>query len=292
MTDQLDLNLLRVFEALLEEESVTRTAHRLNLSQAAVSAALGRLRKSYGDILFFRAGHGMAPTVRALELAPDIRRAMDAIRATLGGSISERRHVILGMSDDIEMAFGSRLIASFSNDLPMVVPVFRQSHSEIAAELLRERTIDFALGSGGLMARGLHRILLGTSVYLSIARKDGEHGVIDLDQFCDRPHLLISAGGMSGIVDTALAALGRSRSVVASSTHFSAVPFLLEGDMIATIPAHAARAIARVADLHVFEPPVELGSYPLELSARSTDLRDPLKAQSMDVIRRAFTPAE
>lgn len=288
MDTSLDLNLLRVFEILLEEESATRAAIRLDVTQAAVSASLARLRKVYGDPLFERNGKGLSPTPRALALAPVIRRAMDAVRASLPAEAG-RRHVLIGLSDDIEMAYGAAIITRLRRDVPDVVAVLRPSHSAIAAELLADRQIDIAIGSGGLNARGLLRHSLGTSGYLGVMRASSETvPPIDLDAFCARPHLQISAGGLAGSLDTALAAVGRSRKVAGASTHVSAVPFLLKGGMITTIPAHAARAVAALGGFATFTPPVDMPAYPLELATRSTNTRDDTLKACVTSIRSVF----
>jgi LysR family transcriptional activator of mexEF-oprN operon len=75
-----DLNLLKVFEALYEESSASRAALRLGVSQSAVSASLRRLRDVYGDALFMRTGRGLAPTLRANQLRPVIGEALAKCR--------------------------------------------------------------------------------------------------------------------------------------------------------------------------------------------------------------------
>ena len=83
-----DLNLMRIFAALIDEGSVTRAAHRLGMTQPAVSGALTRLRALIGDPLFVRERYGMRPTEKALALAPAITRALagidDAVLAAQG----------------------------------------------------------------------------------------------------------------------------------------------------------------------------------------------------------------
>src|SRR4051812_16359465 len=76
----LDLNGLRVFDALMQQGSVTRAGQALGLSQPAVSAALAKLRVQLGDALFLRTGRGVRPTPRAVELAGPVRRVLDVVR--------------------------------------------------------------------------------------------------------------------------------------------------------------------------------------------------------------------
>lgn len=82
----LDLNLLRVFQALLEEQSATRAGERLGLTQSAVSHALGRLRASLGNDLFERGASGLQATPRALEMAPAIRAALKMLEDAVSPS--------------------------------------------------------------------------------------------------------------------------------------------------------------------------------------------------------------
>src|SRR5690242_11979725 len=79
----IDLNLLRIFDVLLEERSVTRAGSRLGLSQSAVSHALNRLRHSLGDELFARGPSGMEPTPRALQMGPQVRAAIAQLQSAL-----------------------------------------------------------------------------------------------------------------------------------------------------------------------------------------------------------------
>jgi DNA-binding transcriptional LysR family regulator len=76
---RIDLNLLTVLAALLDEESVSRAGKRIGLSQPAVSAALGRLRTVFGDELFIRTSHGLVPTQKAETLKPEVKAAVDQI---------------------------------------------------------------------------------------------------------------------------------------------------------------------------------------------------------------------
>lgn len=110
-----DLNLLKVFEALHEESSASRAALRLGVTQSAVSAALRRLREVYGDQLFVRTGRGLAPTLKANQLKPVVSDALNKCRQSLAmvdpaASDYQGRSVTVGLSDDFEIAYGRRLI--------------------------------------------------------------------------------------------------------------------------------------------------------------------------------------
>lgn len=278
-----DLNLLKVFEALHEEGGASRASLRLGLTQSAVSAALGRLRVIYQDPLFQRTGRGLTPTRRANELKPLISEALNRCRQSLAivasGSTYHGRTVTIGLSDDYEIAIGRILMEHVANHAPGIRLVFRQTHSQIAGEMLMNRTLDLAISSGGFSSRTLGRQVLGAGGYACLVNiLLGKPVVLELslDEYVDRKHLLISSGGFAGIVDEALIAVGRERHFAASTTHFAAVPFLLRGeDMVATLPTHAANAIAQLGSLHVIPCPLVLPGYSIELGWRTDALRDP-----------------
>jgi len=280
--DSVDLNLLKVLQALHEEGTAGRAAIRLGVTQSAVSAALGRLRALYGDPLFERTGRGLRPTPKAEELRPLIADALQKLRQSLalaqpGGASLAGRTVVLGLSDDHEMALGRRLIDRLQQAAPGLRLVLRQTHSGLAADMLMDRRIDLSLGAGTGSSRTLTRQVLGTGRYACVMDlAQAPPGHLGLDEYLRRPHLLISSGGFVGVVDEALAALGHSRRIEASTTHFAALPHLLRGSTaLATLPEHAARALAALGTLVCVPCPIELPRYAIELAWRSGSLRDP-----------------
>src|SRR6185436_16293833 len=104
LRDAPDLNLLLVFEAMFRHGSVTRAAAQIGLTQSAMSSALGRLRKQFGDPLFVNTRSGMLPTPRALELAPPLTEALAIVRGAVGSRAvfeprSSTRNLRVYMSD-------------------------------------------------------------------------------------------------------------------------------------------------------------------------------------------------
>lgn len=278
-----DLNILKVFEALHEEGSATRAALRLGLTQSAISASLGRLRRVYGDPLFTRTGRGLAPTLRAHELKPLISEGLGKCRQSLSiaparGSSYHGRAITIGLSDDFELALGRRLIDAVAAQAPGLRLAFRQTHSQIVSEMLIGRAIDIAITSGGLASSALSRETLGEGRYACLADPEfipSPRWRLSLSEYVRRDHVLISSGGFIGVVDEALAALGRQRRVVASTTHFAALPYLLKhSDAIATMPRHAAQAIAAQTGLRLLACPVAMPRYAVELGWRTDTLRD------------------
>ncbi|SOE90544.1 transcriptional regulator, LysR family [Burkholderia sp. YR290] len=297
----LDLNLLKVFEALYEEGGAGRAAIRLELTQSAVSSALRRLRGVYGDSLFTRTGRGLAPTARADELKPVIAEALDRCRQSLAMTAGDTgdyrgRSVSLGMSDDFEMAVGHRVMDAVAKRAPGLRVIFRQTHSHIVADALLNRQIDLAIASGGFTSRGLSRQTLGEGNYACLVDPESlldQQGKLTLDEYVARPHILVSSGGVVGIVDEALANVGRRRQICASTTHFAALPYFLHGsDAIATIPAHAAAAISRLTALRLLPCPLALPHYPIELGWRTVRMRDSAVAAVHHAIVESFDNAD
>ncbi|PIB63841.1 LysR family transcriptional regulator [Pseudomonas sp. 2995-3] len=295
---QVDLNLLKTFEALHDESSASRAALRLGVTQSAISAGLRRLRDVYGDPLFVRTGRGLAPTLRANQLKPVISEALDRCRQSLAminpaNPNYQGRSVVLGMSDDFEIAHGRRLMAEIARRAPNLRVIFRQTHSQIVAGALLERSLDLAITAGGFAERRLSRHVLGEGDYRCLvdphSLAPGQDG-ISLEEFVAREHVLVSSGGFIGITDEGLAAKGLSRQVCASTSHFAGLPFLLKGSAaVATIPGHAAEAIAQMTGLRVLTCPLALPRYPVELGWRTQAQLDPLLLKVREAIVASFT---
>ncbi len=294
----IDLNLLKVFEALHDESSASRAALRLGVTQSAVSAALRRLREVYGDQLFVRTGRGLAPTLQANQLKPVISDALNKCRQSLAmldpaANQYEGRSVAIGLSDDFEIAYGRRLIEEIALRAPKLRLIFRQTHSQIVARALMERSIDLAITAGGFAERLLSRQVLGEGGYACLvdpASLAPGQQQIALQEFVEREHILVSSGGFIGITDEGLAAVGLSRRVCASTTHFAALPFLLKGSQaVATIPAHAAASIAALSGLALLPCPLALPRYPVELGWRTSTQIDPVLVKVREAIAATFS---
>lgn len=293
-----DLNLLKIFEALYDEGSASRAATRLGVTQSAVSAALRRLRTLYGDALFQRTGRGLAPTLLAQQLQPIVSEALNKMRQSLALVSTttrsfEGRSVTIGLSDDFEIAIGSRLMALAADRVPGLRLIFRQTHSQVVADALAGRSLDLAISSGGLARSGLSRLLLGSAGYACVV--DPAHWTtagLDIERFVATEHILVSSGGFVGLVDEALAERGVSRRVLAATTHFAALPHLLKGTRaIATIPEHAAASIANMTGLRALPCPLPLPQFPIELGWRTYDANDAVLTAIRQLITDCFDSA-
>ena len=277
-----DLNLLRVFDALMRERSVTRAGELIGLSQPAVSNALSRLRHHFADELFVRRGHDMVPTPRAETLAETIQKALSEIEGAVAEGETFRpeeleRVFTLGGADFFSMLLMPRLHARVFQVAPgMTLRMIENATGDVET-MLRDSVIDMALEIDQQgHADWVSSAPLMQSTFLVVAARDHpairEAGVtpgdaLPLDLFCDLPHALRSVdGSLSGVVDAALAKAGRKRRVALALPHFHAVAVAVSGsELIATLPNQTAKDAALGLGLAVYRPPVDVPPQKLRL---------------------------
>jgi LysR family transcriptional activator of mexEF-oprN operon len=270
---QFDLNLLRVFEAVYLERSVTRAARRLHLTQSAVSNALTRLRAAFGDELFMRSANGVEPTALAEELYGPIGSALEGVRAAITLNLpfepsSARTSFTLGMSDHAELVLGPLLIARVAREAPGVELTIRHCDKGTVFDLLDGGAIQIAAGILPEAPARMTRILLPRDFLVTLMRHDHPAAgrVFDLDCFLAYPHLLVSAtAGRVGAVDRALTEIGRQRDLKAVVSHLLvAGPILQQSDLLCTMPDQVARSLADAFGL--VARPVPLTLPPVRMS--------------------------
>ncbi|WP_157217081.1 LysR family transcriptional regulator [Flavisphingomonas formosensis] len=146
----LDLNLLRIFDTLMEQRNATRAAERLSLTQSAISHALGRLRRQLDDPLFVRSPHGLQPTARAIEIAGGVREGLVRLQNALAPSLFDPAHAVRRFTLSAGTYFCSLLVPPLVERLRTTAPgislrVFPISDDLVAA--LDGNAIDIALGA-------------------------------------------------------------------------------------------------------------------------------------------------
>jgi DNA-binding transcriptional LysR family regulator len=266
MAKKLDLNLLQTLEALLAERNVTRAAVRLHTTQPALSAQLARLRSMFGDPLFIPGSRGMTPTPRALELQPQITQLMASLRAVVHPThfdpASSEETILIAATDSTQFLLAS-MLAEFHQDAPFLrigaMPVMRLSKPEIE-RLLATGQLDIVIGLSILFPDDLRVREISQDDYVCVMRLDHpfKKPVLSINDFCSLEHIFMSplGGEFSGDVDTALAELGRERTVVASVPSALVATRILEtSDFVAVFPSALARREAHL-----------LKSYPLPVS--------------------------
>lgn len=253
----LDLNLLRVFDAVMEERNLTRAAAGLAMTQPAVSNALRRLRDALHDELFVRAGYGVQPSPRALELWPAVRVALDGLRAVIQppefDAAASRETFVLAMADATAALLMAPLVRQLEAQAPGLSLRVRPLLTRDPREMLVRGELDLAVGHfpAAIAAIGMASMQEGApgqidhqrlydSTYVCVMRADHPLGAVnlDLDRYCSARHLLVSFSGRPfGFVDEALAAIGRRRRVVLTvNQFFTAGQVVAETDLLTVVP--------------------------------------------------------
>jgi DNA-binding transcriptional LysR family regulator len=278
----LDLNLLRVFDALYEERNVTRAAHRLGLTQSAVSHALNRLRFTLGDELFVRGPAGMRATPRAAEVGPRIREGLLLLGAALAPGVftpaeTERIFSIAAGAYTCTVLL-PKVIGEIRRQAPKAEVRIRGAGLGLAEELDSGRA-DVAIGSFTAIPDRFDSLPLMQERMVWAMHKD--HPLADapltLDRLCTLPHVVLALGEDGHVVDGAVADSGLERRVIwddggvirkacqerglppppiyyAPDAH-AALAFVGRSDLGALLPRRLLDAYATLFNLVVFEPP-------------------------------------
>jgi DNA-binding transcriptional LysR family regulator len=289
----IDLNLLRVFDALVEERSVTRAGERLGLSQSAISHALNRLRYVIDDELFVRVSDGMRPTPRAAEIAPRLREGLLQLQLALAPAefIPDRteRRFTIACGEYVGTVLMPAFIAGVRALAPNAELRIRPSNMGVAEALLAGR-IDLAIGSFRRVPEQFvsEPLFQETRVWVLGADRPAAHAPLTLERLASLSHLIISATGEDeqavngyvtdhglerlvtrsevGLLQGALAAHGLHRVIGLTTPHFlAALAVVSQSDMAAPLPRRLAAAFAGQYRLRLFDPPYT--SPPFEIMA-------------------------
>jgi len=240
-----DLNLLVTLDALLAEGSVAGAARRLRLSPSAMSRALARLREVTGDPLLVRAGRGLVPSPRALELrervGPLVQDAQAALRPAKKLQLKKLdRWFTLRTSEGFVENFGAPLLAHIRHEAPGVRLRFMPKLDKDSA-LLRDGTVDLETGVvGQSIGPEVRTQALFRDRFVGVVRKGHRlcKGTITPARYAAERHVCISRRGVDkGLVDEALASLGLKRELAAAVGGFSAALALARAsDLVASVP--------------------------------------------------------
>lgn len=280
-----DLNLLKVFDAVMGERSLTRAAHQLALTQPAISNALRRLRDAVGDELLVRKGRGLEPTPRALELWPAVRSVLERLQDTLTPTAFDpaqaRTTFVLTLADSTAAELMPPLVDAIAQQAPgvslRVVPLTTRD----PRKLLQDGHADLAIGNFPSVLADLgeraaadgavpflhHRLFVGD--YVCVMRPDhplaGE--ALTLENFCAARHMLVSFSGRAyGFVDEALASLQKSRRVVLTvNQFFTAGRVVINSDLLTVLPRHFVGVTGFADQLVVRELPFRVA--PIQIDA-------------------------
>ncbi len=259
--------------AAMAERSLTRAARNLALTQPAVSNALRRLRETLGDELVQRSGQGMTPTPCALSIWPAVREALQQLQEALAPSTFEPATAtttfVLTMADATAAELMPGLIDILEREARGVAMRVVPLTTRDPRRLLDEQAVDLAVGYfppvlADLTARaqageavGFSHVRLYDGEYVCVMRKGHPlaKGTLTLDRFCAARHMLVSFSGRPyGVIDEALASLGRQRQVVLTvNQFFTAGRVAANSNLLTVLPRHFVRVIG-IADQLVLRP--------------------------------------
>lgn len=267
-----DFNLLLTLDAVLSEGSVARAAQRLRLSPSAMSRALARLRETTGDPLLVRAGRGLVPTPRAIELREQVRQLVQDVQSVLRPS--ERfnlkqlvRTFTMRTREGFVENFGPDLIARVSEEAPGVRLCFMEKPDKESTPL-RDGAVDLETGVVGkatgpeIRAQALFR-----DRFIGVVQMEHElsHGEITPSRYAGGRHISVSRRGLDrGPIDEALMSLGLEREIVTIVSSFStALTLARTSNLVASVPERQTENLR--TGMYSFALPVTLPEITISL---------------------------
>ena len=267
-----DLNLLVTLDVLLAEGSVARAALRLHLSPSAMSRALARLREATGDPLLVRAGRGLVPTPRAIELRERVGPLVQEGEAVLRPAESLRletlvRTFTLRTNEGFVENFGPGLIARAGAEAPGVRLRFVQKPDKDSTSL-RDGSVDLETGVVGKTTGPEVRVqALFRDRFVGVVRKGHPlcKGRITAARYAGGRHIFVSRRGLDkGPIDDALKPLGLERDIITVVGGFSAALAIARAsDLIASVPERHTGNLR--AGMHSFPLPVAMPEFTVSM---------------------------
>lgn len=296
----LDLNLLRIFDILMRERSVSAAAVQLNLTQPSTSNALERLRHALDDRLLVRQGNAMVPTQAALDFWPHVKAALANIEAGLEtlhsfDPAAAQGKLSIGIDAYCMAIFGASITTKLRSQAPGLAVEFRAASPHLDSDVLLTGQFDILIGPIWKPLPGLEHKILKKETFACLLREDLKVEVTDkaisLDSYTKLPHLLYSEIGIvEGNVDIGLKTIGRSRTVGLATPYESTVPEILNSeDMIMTIGRTLGEKLARQHDLRLLDIPVHVPGFDIAKTWSPSNTSSPRHVWLRDVLAKVAT---
>jgi DNA-binding transcriptional LysR family regulator len=257
-----DLNLLVVFDGLMQERSVTRAGRRLGMSQPALSHALNRLRYLLKDQLFIRTPKGMAPTPRAEQLALPLRQALADMQRALEPETfvpaQASRRFSIAINNYAAIVIAPALVAAVGKAAPLVQLDLRPSGTLNLFDLLDNGELDMAIGTFERVGERFASAALLEDQFVAVMRRGHPAARVRLTMtdFAALTHVDISSSGDdTGFIDRSLATGGSKRRIALRLPYLAAGPVLARLNLVATLSRRVGEALVREAALELRELP-------------------------------------
>lgn len=281
---RVDLNLFTVFEAIYTEGSVTRASQKLNLTQPAISHALGRLRQMFDDPLFVRQGHTMVSTPLARNIIEPVRRSLRGLEVTLNGldafdPTTTTKRFNIALRDVLEATILPPLMLRVRRDAPLV---------DIAASQVDRRDLQSEMANGELdgaidVLLPLPNDIMRTRIYqdatVVVARQGHPDidGKLDIDTYLKQDHVLASSRRRGvGLEDFELSRFGLERHIRLRCQHyFAACRVVSQTNLILTMPGRYADIANRQFGNQILPFPLEVPAFDVFLYWHANVDNDP-----------------
>lgn len=300
----LDLNLLRVFDALMSEGSLTRAAEVLAMTQPAASHALKRLHAWVGEPLFQRSATGMTPSAQAQALWPQVRAALLGLQQALApaGFDPRRDHAEfrVTMADAVAHTLAPAIVQGVEAAQALADVRILPLTTRDPRALLQEGEADLAVGHfpallSAILAEGeralLRHLRLHRTDYVCVMRRGHPlaEGTLTLDRYCAAHHVLVSLSGQAhAAVDEALALLGRHRRVLLTVNQYhTAWRVVTQSDLVTVLPASYVAAAVPARGVVTRPLPVVIGPLTVEMVWLARRDAEPAHRWLRELVRHA-----
>ena len=293
----LDLNLLVVFDAMLEHQNVTKAGDSIKLSQPAMSAAVSRLRELFDDPLFVRTRQGMAPTPKAQALSPSVRQVVQTIRGDILQSkefnplLSDRTFTLV-TPDIAEVNFLPRLISELAKKSPHINLRTLAMPREAAAQSLESATAEMAIGYfPDLHKAGFFQQKLITNSHVCLVRMNHPTigSKITSAQFLQAAHAVVKPDGREHLFERFLQGKGIKRRVVVELSHFmSLLPIIETSNLLTTVPKDLAEFFVQHGNVRYIPTPMKSPVIDVHLFWHQRFHKEPAHIWLRQVIHQLF----
>ncbi len=295
--NQIDLNLLVIFNQLILERRVSKVAEKLGLTQPAVSNSLAKLRRLFSDQLFLRTPSGMIPTAFAERLVSPIGNAL----ALIHGGINQQetfdpakrnRSITIGMTDIGEIVFLPSLVKRLAQEAPGITLNTVRNTAVNLRDDMESGKVDLAIGLLPQLKAGFFQRRLFRQRYVCLIRRGHrlDKKKITLADFQRAEHLVVvSAGTGHGKVDELFMRAKIQRAVRLTVPHFVGVGHILQSsDLVATVPERLAQHLVEPFGLIGIPHPVQLPEVSINVFWHAKMHRSPANQWLREVVLDMF----
>ncbi len=260
-----DLNLLTVFDAVMQEQNITRAAHNLGMSQPAVSNAVARLKVMFNDELFMRQGRGIQPTQRARQLFGPVRQALQLIRNELPSSMfqpeTSTRLFKLAICSPCDMRFAPAILTDIHSQAPQVQLHLDAEFNRKLSERMRYQEIDFVIDYSRFDDQGFSSTEIFQDELVVVTSKNhprlGESQAVDLEQLVKEKHAKLSkVNGLRSFSEQAYQELD-CQAYYEGSSLSNLLYVVAQSELVTIAPRWMAENASNSEQLQIIELPLE-----------------------------------